>query len=305
MPGIRLDELLDSPRTAELAKRIDSWVEALPGRLLAGDALIGLLSVDELRRVPEALDISIACGSTKAWDLLARWLTEPEVGEPDLVGADRAACRAIEADPANGWKTLFDVRWHHRRDDATPEQRRELVGILEARRASDEDGSIRYSLALLTNAGFGTPADPEQAFALLTQAAALDHADALFELGVYRSQGIGAPKDEAQTVELIRRAAELNHPRALYNMGAFHASGTYVAKDMAAAASWYERAWDVGHLQAGINLALMYGTGDGVKLDRSYAAELLNQVEWCGGDVDEMRERLDLPAEPDTEEGRG
>ena len=82
----------------------------------------------------------------------------------------------------------------------------------------------------------------------------------------------------------------------MYNLGAFNASGRGVPKNIPEAIKWYERAADSGNPSAMAGLAAIYATGDGVEADREYAKQLLDQADYCGLDVSELRKQLGLAA---------
>jgi len=52
--------------------------------------------------------------------------------------------------------------------------------------------------------------------ALLEEAAAFEHADALFELGSWSHHGIGSLRDEARAASLWERASERGHLEARF-----------------------------------------------------------------------------------------
>ena len=156
------------------------------------------------------------------------------------------------------------------------------------------DSGLVHLLAHLTTHGFGSEADPTKGLELQHKAAEMDSEDAMFELYIHYSTGLGTELDEAKALEWCRKAAEAEHSRAMYNMGAFHATGRGVDKDMKEAVRWYEAAADDGNPRAMIGLALIYGMGDGVDQDLDYAEERLNEAEYRGVDVDDVRKMLGL-----------
>jgi TPR repeat protein len=78
----------------------------------------------------------------------------------------------------------------------------------------------------------------------------------------------------------------------MYSLGAFNASGRGLPKNISEAIKWYKRAADKGNASAMAGLAAIYASGDGVEPDREYAQELLDQADYCGLDVSQLREKL-------------
>jgi uncharacterized protein len=80
----------------------------------------------------------------------------------------------------------------------------------------------------------------------------------------------------------------------MYNMGAFNASGRAMPKNTPEAIRWYKLAADAGNPSAMVGLAVIYATGDGVVPDRDYAEQMLDQADYCGLNVSQVRKQLGL-----------
>ena len=102
------------------------------------------------------------------------------------------------------------------------------------------------NLAALSDAA-GTSSDPARDRALLSRAAAVNSAEAQYQLGLMTSDGLGGPKDDAAARALFERAAAQGHSGALERMGAFAQSGRGGPKDSSAAKAYYEQASALGN----------------------------------------------------------
>ena len=77
------------------------------------------------------------------------------------------------------------------------------------------------------------------------EAAAMEHAGAIFNLGVYLSK-----EDAVKAAECYEKAAKLGHAKAQNNLGVCYELGTGVPKDVSLAAQWYRKAADQGNQSA-------------------------------------------------------
>jgi len=257
--------------------------------------MIGLLSVDEVERAPQALQKAIDCGLTDAWLALAGWLAAPPYGEPNPAAAVATLKAAIAASVPGAPLRLAEVQWFYRREEASAAEQAEAYGMVQALTAAEPGNApALYHLGLLTCQGFGSAADTARAAAMQVQAAALGHAPAMFEAYIHYETGLGVPRDSAQGFNYLEQAAQADHPRALYNFGAAYATGKMVPRDMARAAEWYQKASNAGNLRATVTLASMYATGDGVEKDLERAGELFDEAEYMGVDVSERKEAVGL-----------
>jgi uncharacterized protein len=290
-----IDALLAAELSHHAGQALVRWVFDINGRIQRGDMMLGILTFEEVRKVPAALARAAECGIADAWLKLAWWLANPPVGDPDIAGAEETLRGAIKAGVPGARLELVQVRWFYRREDASELERLETHDLVRALAEEDgHDAEALYYLGLLTCQGFGTPRDPGKAFRLQQQAAALGNTDAMFELYAHLATGLGVAQDDQGALAANRRAAEAGHPRAMYNMGAFHATGRLVEKDMVKAAEWYQRASDAGNPLATATLAAMYAAGDGVPQDKSYAQELFELADYLGLDVAAMRKSVGL-----------
>ncbi len=289
-----IDKLLKAKPTKKNGKALLQWIDEIQDQITRGDMMIGILSVEEVKKVPLAYERAIACGEAEAYYSLARWYTDPPIGEPDLSAAEETIRNAISKGLDDAKIRLIEHFWFFRRNDATDEEQKEAYSTSCDLVADKKNDKALYLQGLLTCAGFGTKADPAKAFAIQQKAADLGNTDAMFELFVHWANGLGVDQDDQEAFAANQRAADSGHPRALYNMGAFMASGKYGQKDSKKAFQWYERALEAGNPRALINLAVMCAMGDGVEEDKERAEQLFEEAEAFGFDVSMFKSHVGL-----------
>jgi TPR repeat protein len=128
----------------------------------------------------------------------------------------------------------------------------------------NRDADAEYALGVMAYEGRGLERNLNQAFGLVSRAAAKGHADASNTLGFFYEHGVATPVDLAKALASYRRGAEGGSARARTNLGWFYEQGIEVAKDPVAAAEWYKLAADQGLGAAHANLASLYESGLGV-----------------------------------------
>ncbi len=291
----KIDALLQSPPSTALAGQLVAWADATRDRIARSEMEVGLLSIDEVLKIPTAYQTAAQQGDPNAWITLAWWHARPDVGNADLKAAEKAMRAAIDANVATATLELAKMRWFFKRQTATkPEENEAYQLVSEVVNSDPDNADALYILALLTTHGFGVTASPKRGFELLEQSAALGNTDALFEIYIHHAKGIGVPIHEKRALQACQRAADAGHPRAMYNMGAFNAAGRGMPKDIPEAIKWYERAADAGNPSAMVGLAVIYATGDGVETNPFYAQEMFDQAEYHGLDVSHIREAVGL-----------
>lgn len=289
---LSIDALLTAPANEANAEALWAWVARLQERILRGDVALGLLSQEDLDKVPRAL-ARVAGVMPEAWLDLAFWHIAPPLGAPDVAAAEQAVRAAMDAEVPTAVLRWVQLAWMHQRDTLAPDAQRERFERLQQVLQAEPQQAEALNLAgYLTTAGFGTAPDPAAGLALHEQAAELLNTDALFEIAIHHFNGLGVPADAAAGLRAMQRAANEGHPRALYNLGAFHAAGHYMEKDPVQAVRWYERAAEAGHVQALVNLASLHALGDGLPVDTAKAAACLDEAEAQGLDVDALRAQL-------------
>lgn len=290
-----IDTLLKADPSPFVARQLVEWAASMRNRIARGDMMLGILTIDEVLKIPMAYRAAALHGDPAAWVALAWWHANPQIGEPDLDTAEEALKSANDAKVSNARLELAKIRWYFKRDTATAREMEEAYHFVSsAVEAKPENAEAVYLLALLTTHGFGVAASPRAGFELQRRAADLGNADAMFELSLHYAHGLGVGASETAALDACRRAAEAGHSRAIYNLGAFHATGRGMAKNIPEAVKWYELAAEAGNPSAMVGLAAILASGDGVEPDREYASQLLDQAEYCGLDVSHVREQLGL-----------
>src|SRR5262249_26049536 len=251
-----IDRLLSAAPSAEVAWQLVQWADSTRNRIVRGDMMIGILTPNEVAKIPVAYRSAAEYGDSSAWVKLAWWYALPQFGEPDVKSAEAALQQAINANVENAKLELVKIRWFFKRQTATPVERQEAYEMVSGIADLDpRNAEAVYFLALLSTHGFGVEPSPQRGFALQERAAELGNADAMFELYVHYIHGLGVPSDENAALQACRQAAEAGHSRAMYNLGAFNASGRSMPKNIPEAIKWYERASDSGNPSAMAGLA--------------------------------------------------
>lgn len=292
---IDINALLQAQPSSSVAEQLVAWANATRNQIARGDMMLGILTIDEVAKVPTAYATAAQYGNKNAWVTLAWWHAYPDVGEPDLESAEHAIGSAIDANVENAKLELAKIRWFFKRDTASEPEKQQAFQFVSDIVTSDPDNADAiYILALLTTHGFGVAASPESGFELQQRSADLGNTDAMFEIYAHYANGLGVPVDEELAYNACRRAADAGHSRAMYNLGAFSATGRGTPKNMTEAIKWYEKAADAGNPSAMAGLAMIFATGDGVEPDREYAQEMFDQADYCGLDVSHLREQVGL-----------
>jgi len=290
-----INELLAAPCSPEVGRALMAWAKELPGRILRGDMMLGILSIDEVSLAPKALRKARDCGIQEALLDLGNWLARPPFGNADLNGAREAFREAIAEAVPNAKLKFIEFLWFHRRDTANLEEQREAYLMAEdLSKPAACNSRVLYLLGLMTYQGFGTRSDPARACELQKAAEAMGSPDASFELFVYHETGVGTPKDSNLAMQHLRRAADAGHARGMYNLAAYLATGRGVPKDLVKAIEWYSRSSEAGNVRATANLATMYASGEGVEKDTDKARLLFDEAEYMGLDVNEARKQAGL-----------
>jgi uncharacterized protein len=290
-----IDTLLKAKPSHSVARQLVEWAADARNRIARGDMIIGILTPDEVQKIPVAYRAAALHGETNAWVTLAWWHAHPQFGKPDLEAAEQALKAAIDGKVPSAPLELVKIRWFFKRETATANEKKEAYRIVSGIVESDPNNAESiYFLALLTTHGFGIAASAKAGFLLQQKAAALGSADAMFELYIHYANGIGVAADDPLALDACRRAAEAGHSRAMYNLGAYSASGRGMPKSIPEALKLYERAADAGNPSAMLGLAVIYATGDGVEKNLEYAEQLFDQADYCGLDVSQVRKQVGL-----------
>jgi hypothetical protein len=259
--------------------------------VLRGDALIGIMPVEEIEQMVQIYRALGEAGVAAAWVGLGEYHLDASGVDLSLADATECACRAAALGSAEGRLLLLRVLFDFRADGyPDPAHAREARQAVEA--AAATDSLAAYLAGLLAFHGFGGKKDLKAAVRHHQAAAALGNTDAMFELYVHLSTGTGVPKDEAAALAWCEKAAALGHARACYNLGAFYATGRGVPKDAAKSLAWYEKAAQAGNGRATATLAYMVISGEGCPADPVRGEALFAQAAGQGFDVEGFRAQV-------------
>jgi uncharacterized protein len=244
-----------------------------------------------------------------------RLFGEDEPGEPDFEAAAKWARAAAEAGSAKGQAVLAYVlscgpeamrdpetahRWYERSAaagcpegclgyvlslaprTADEEGRRVVVDNLRRAAAAELPTAI-YLLAVLTEAGVGTPRDPAIAAGLYHHAAERGQRAAQLRWGLALIDGWEVEQDLVLGEAWLRRAALGGETEAAALLGDLYVKNGRLPPNYSEAAGWYRRAAEAGHIAAARALGSLYLTGAGVGLDAEEAARWL-RLSGEGGD---------------------
>lgn len=102
------------------------------------------------------------------------------------------------------------------------------------------------NLAGMYGAGIAGPVDFAMARSWYQKAAALNYAEAIFQLRLMTQDGNGGPKDDVAAKALFEKAAAPGHAGAIERLGAYAEAGRAGPKDANAAMAYYEKAAALG-----------------------------------------------------------
>lgn len=294
MSKFNIDEILMKPPSKESANLAMEWYQDLQLRLMRGDLMIGILSMEEVEKAENALQFAYKGGCTEAlFELVNYYKKDYKYNKVEEILKE-----AIKAGVKDAVIKLIEFRWFELRDGLPEEEEAETCKMLiEYMKENENAHNVIYLYGLFLCAGFGTKRDPVAAFKLQEKAAAMGNSNALFELYIHYSTGIGTEIDNEKAFEANLKAAEAGHYRACYNMGSFYATGKYVKKDMLKAVEWYSMAVDAGSGQASATLAVMYAQGEDVEKDMNKAEELFREAEYLGFDTERYREMAGMESD--------
>jgi TPR repeat protein len=90
------------------------------------------------------------------------------------------------------------------------------------------------------------PPNYAKAFTWYSQAARLNHPEALNNIGVMYFNGRGVEQNFKKAFDYYQKAAELDNPTAQYNLGCLYRDGKGVAVDKKQAMKWLGKAAEQG-----------------------------------------------------------
>lgn len=141
-------------------------------------------------------------------------------------------------------------------------------------KASAEAGNrdAAFYLASCYKNGWGTEANPEEAFRWFSVAAEAGDTVSMTSLANCYMEGVGAEKDLAKGFAWQLRAAEAGDPGGMYLTGLAYEGGIGTDKNPAEAFRWYRKAADLGYEQGYAHTANCYlmGIGTDVNLEEAF-----------------------------------
>lgn len=143
------------------------------------------------------------------------------------------------------------------------------------RYVQQSDPAAHYELALAAMSGRVPDVQPSLGLATLQEAARLGDPSANFLMGTLRMQpsGIG-PKDDAKAIAHLQAAAAAEHVDALFLLGLVHVEGIGTRKNPGKGLEYLKQAAERGHVHATFSAADLVNRGAGVKADYNLAYRL-------------------------------
>ncbi len=162
-----------------------------------------------------------------------------------LAGDSQSANTLASVERLNAWSKL------------APDQETLLVSL-----ADSGDTRALMGLAYMRLNPEEKNYDPKRAINLLEKAALKGEAEAQYELGRMFERGIGVAQDTKKAVELYRQAASVDYADAINDLGFLHYQGGLgIVRDPKRAIKYFERAADLRHPQASFNFAALIDDG--------------------------------------------
>jgi hypothetical protein len=155
--------------------------------------------------------------------------------EPDI----SARMKTIAARYASARAGDVEAQFALGKDALIPQQKIKML----KKAAANGDGKIKYEVAKLTT----TKAEK---IGLLREAASLEYAPALFDLGNAYYLGSGVPRDQTQAISWWRKAAAHNYVQAYIKLGEAYRFGKGVPRDFGEAEVWFLKAASAGNEEA-------------------------------------------------------
>jgi TPR repeat protein len=129
-----------------------------------------------------------------------------------------------------------------------------IYALLEEAAELDHTEAL-FALANWRHFGIGNARDDEAAARMWSRASLRGHAEATFQLAIAHERGIGVPQDRARAYELYLKAASAGIVNGLYEIGrcTYYGIGAAIDRDMARA--YFRDARLAGHAEAAADAA--------------------------------------------------
>jgi uncharacterized protein len=98
-------------------------------------------------------------------------------------------------------------------------------------RSDRDEPEAKFQMARSLLRGEGIPKDENKAYALMNEAAAEGHADAMSGVGYFHANGLVVPKDAKKAMEWFRKGAEKGSAKAQLNLGEVLLAGKDIDAD--------------------------------------------------------------------------
>lgn len=247
------------------------WMEYAADNLGCTEAMMWIADVCNPRNRKKADELDLA---------IARYEQAAEAGEQmallklgDLYAGKRLACYNVELSKEYFTKA-FDMDCEknlHRPYDKCSEEEKEDLTLYEQLYHSAAAVGLaegQYLLARLYDyGGVSVRGTSTRSVALLEQAVAQGHTDAMCALANHYCDGRGVEKDTTKAFELVRRAVLAGNVKAYNLMGQYYCRGIGVPADKELGHKWYCHAAQCGCDEAKVNMSVKEATGSDVKFD--------------------------------------
>lgn len=130
------------------------------------------------------------------------------------------------------------------------------------RAAAQDHGEADFRLGLYLAMGIWGKPNPEEAFRRIERSAKNGASGALTMLGNFYRDGYGTTQNIPLAIELLTKAANLGDGAAQYELGAMYMAGNGVLKDRIQARVWFVKAHEAGHADAAVMVAETYRSND-------------------------------------------
>lgn len=141
--------------------------------------------------------------------------------------------------------------------------------------AEKDDFAAQALLGQMYNAGWGMPADYQEAFKWWSRAATGGSTDALWGLGLLYDDGKGVARDSKKAAQFWRQGAERGNIKATVNLAFLYEDGRGVERDLKECARLFKIAAEAGEPGPQFNYALKLLSGEGVERDEILGAAWL------------------------------
>jgi hypothetical protein len=149
-----IDILLKANPSSTVARQLVEWAASTRNRIARGDMMLGILTPEEVQKIPVAYRAAAQQGDADAWVALALWNSNPQFGKPDLEQTEAALKEAIDAKVASAPLELVKIRWFFKRDATTASEKQEAYRFVSAIVEADPKNAEAICFLALLTQGF-------------------------------------------------------------------------------------------------------------------------------------------------------